>query len=69
MAVNLQKGQKVDLRKPDGSGLKHVMIGLGWDAAKRSAGLFGSLFGNSIGGGRFGNVLNSRFRSRFGNGF
>ena len=47
MAVNLQKGQKVDLRKPDGSGLKHVMIGLGWDAAKRSAGLFGSLFGKN----------------------
>ena len=45
MAVNLQKGQKVDLRKSDGSELKHVMIGLGWDSAKRSAGLFGNIFG------------------------
>ena len=45
MAVNLQKGQKVDLRKSDGSALKHVMIGLGWDAAKRSSGFFGSIFG------------------------
>ena len=46
MAVNLQKGQKVDLKKSDGSALKHVMIGLGWDAAKKSGGgLFGGLFG------------------------
>ena len=34
MAVSLQKGQKVDLRKSDGSTLRRVMIGLGWDAAK-----------------------------------
>ena len=34
MAVNLQKGQKVELRKSDGSTLRRVMIGLGWDAAK-----------------------------------
>ena len=31
MAVNLQKGQKVDLKKSDGSNLKRVIVGLGWD--------------------------------------
>lgn len=40
MAVNLQKGQKVELRKSDGSTLRHVMIGLGWDEAKQSGGFF-----------------------------
>ncbi len=40
MAVNLQKGQKVDLRKSDGSTLRRVMIGLGWDAAKTGGGFF-----------------------------
>lgn len=49
MAVNLQKGQKVDLRKSDGSELKKVMVGLGWDEAEKSSGskkgLFGALFG------------------------
>ena len=33
MTVNLQKGQKVDLRKSDGSSLKRVIVGLGWDMA------------------------------------
>ena len=33
MAVKLQKGQKVDLKKSDGSNLKRVMAGLGWDVA------------------------------------
>lgn len=40
MAVNLQKGQKVELKKSDGSTLRRVMIGLGWDAAKTSGGFF-----------------------------
>jgi len=35
MSINLQKGQKIDLTKP-GQGLKGVMVGLGWDEAKRS---------------------------------
>lgn len=34
MAVNLQKGQKVDLTKGN-AGLKRVMVGLGWDEAKK----------------------------------
>ena len=40
MAVNLQKGQKVELRKENGGELKSVMVGLGWDEAKRKKGLF-----------------------------
>lgn len=36
--INLQKGQKINLQKEDGSTLHHVTVGLGWDARKR--GLF-----------------------------
>jgi len=43
MAVNLQKGQKIDLTKGN-PGLKHVMVGLGWDEVKKG-GLLGGLFG------------------------
>ena len=41
MSVNLQKGQKVDLTKGNSS-LKKVIVGLGWDAAEQSHGIFGS---------------------------
>ncbi|MDO5558552.1 MAG: TerD family protein [Oscillospiraceae bacterium] len=34
MAVNLQKGQKVDLTKGN-AGLKKVVVGLGWDEAQK----------------------------------
>ncbi len=47
MSVNLQKGQKVDLTKGN-TGLKKIMVGLGWDEAPSSGqgkGLLGSLFG------------------------
>lgn len=40
MAVNLQKGQKVELRKENGSELRRVMVGLGWDEVQRKRGLF-----------------------------
>lgn len=40
MAVNLQKGQKIDLRKENGSELRRVMVGLGWDEVQRKRGLF-----------------------------
>lgn len=40
MSVNLQKGQKVDLTKGN-SGLRRVMVGLGWDAAEQPAGYSG----------------------------
>lgn len=40
MGINLQKGQKIDLTKGGGGGLRGVMVGLGWDEAPRSGGLF-----------------------------
>lgn len=40
MSVNLQKGQKVELRKSNGGDLRKVMVGLGWDEVQRG-GLFG----------------------------
>jgi stress response protein SCP2 len=49
MSVNLQKGQRVDLTKGN-AGLKHLVVGLGWDEARRqSKGPLGGLFGG--GGG------------------
>lgn len=38
MSVNLEKGQKINLNKEDGSSLKRIFMGLGWDAA---GGVFG----------------------------
>ena len=40
MSVNLVKGQKINLSKEVAGGLTKIMVGLGWDAAKK--GLFGS---------------------------
>lgn len=40
MSVNLQKGQKVELRKSDGGTLRRVMVGLGWDEVKQTRGFF-----------------------------
>lgn len=40
MSVNLQKGQKVELRKSDGGSLRRVMVGLGWDEVKQKRGFF-----------------------------
>ncbi|MDE5737396.1 MAG: TerD family protein [Oscillospiraceae bacterium] len=46
MPVNLQKGQKVELKKFDGGVLRRVVVGLGWDeATPQKTGLLGSLFG------------------------
>lgn len=45
MAINLVKGQKIDLTKHN-SGLSKILVGLGWDAAtKKKGGLLSSLFG------------------------
>jgi len=46
LSINLQKGQKIDLTK-GGSGLKKVMVGLGWDEVKQSGGFFSMLFNPS----------------------
>ena len=47
MGISLQKGQKIDLTKGGGGGLRQVMVGLGWDEAEQtsSGGLFKNLFG------------------------
>lgn len=49
MSVNLQKGQKVNLKKADGQALSRIRIGLGWDPVQqeKKGGLFGSIFGGS----------------------
>lgn len=40
MSVNLQKGQKVELKKSNGGALRRVMVGLGWDEVQQSRGFF-----------------------------
>ena len=45
MAINLQKGQKISLEKEAGGALASVVMGLGWDVAKKK-GLFGFGGGN-----------------------
>lgn len=52
-SINLQKGQKIDLVKKDGSGLTNIFMGLGWDAAGSSGGggVLKKLFGGNSGGG------------------
>lgn len=48
MAINLQKGQTIDLRKSDKGesyDLSTVTIGLGWDVRKKSSGFLGGLLG------------------------
>lgn len=47
MSISLQKGQKVSLTK-ENAGLSKVLIGLGWDEAKRSRGGLFSLKPQSI---------------------
>lgn len=46
MAINLEKGQKINLQKADGSSLQQILLGVGWDVAK-SKGFFG--FGGGSG--------------------
>lgn len=51
MAINLQKGQTIDLRKDDRGDATHdlstVTIGLGWDVRKQEGGFLSKLFGGS----------------------
>lgn len=45
MAINLQKGQRIDLTKSN-PGLSKILVGLGWDPVEsRGGGFFSSLFG------------------------
>ncbi|MDR2254398.1 MAG: TerD family protein [Arthrobacter sp.] len=44
MAINLGKGQSINLTKQDGASLKNVRMGLGWDAKViEKKGLFGGI--------------------------
>ncbi len=48
MAINLQKGQTIDLRKNDKGDiydLSQVTVGLGWDIRTKKGGILGGLFG------------------------
>lgn len=50
MAINLQKGQTIDLRKNDKGetfDLSTVTIGLGWDVKQKDTGFFGKLLGGT----------------------
>ena len=40
MSVNLVKGQKISLKKEDGTSLTNVMVGLGWDPVETKKGGF-----------------------------
>lgn len=49
MAINLQKGQTIDLRKNDKGesvyDLSQIIVGLGWDVREEKKGFLGKLFG------------------------
>ena len=56
MAINLQKGQTIDLRKNDKGdsfNLSQVTVGLGWDIRKKKAGFLSSLLGGGDKGDDF----------------
>ncbi|MBE6025180.1 MAG: TerD family protein [Cellulosilyticum sp.] len=44
MAVNLVKGQKIDLTKGN-AGLNKIMVGLGWEPVSAGKGFFATMFG------------------------
>ena len=48
MAVNLQKGQKINLKKESGQALSVVTVGLGWDVSAGGSGLIAMLRGKNI---------------------
>ena len=45
MAINLKKGQKIDLKKSN-PGLSAIRVGLGWDPVEQGGGFFKALFGS-----------------------
>lgn len=45
MSISLQKGQKINLTKGSGGGLRQVMVGLGWDEAQQSGGFLKKILG------------------------
>lgn len=49
MAINLEKGHKVNLRKGGSSGLGEIHVNLNWNSRPQKQGFFASLFGGSEG--------------------
>lgn len=49
MAINLQKGQKVNLVKSSSSGLGEILVNLNWNSRPVKTGFFASLFGGNNG--------------------
>ncbi len=49
MAISLQKGHKVNLRKETGLSLGEISVNLNWNSKPQKTGFFGSLFGGSSG--------------------
>lgn len=44
MAVNLVKGQKINLESRIGEPLQHIFLGCGWHIAKKKSGFLGQIF-------------------------
>lgn len=49
MAINLQKGQKVSLKKSTSKGLGEILVNLNWNSTPVNKGFFSSLFGENSG--------------------
>ena len=47
MAINLSKGQKINLQKQSSRSLGEILINLNWNVRPKKTGFFSSLFGNS----------------------
>ena len=45
MAINLQKGQKVSLKKNTSAGLGEILVNLNWNSKPANRGFLASLFG------------------------
>lgn len=45
MAISLEKGKKVNLRKQEKAGLGEILVNLNWNSKPAKKGLLGSLFG------------------------
>lgn len=49
MAINLQKGHKVSLKKSENRGLGEILVNLNWNSKPVNKGFFASLFGSNSG--------------------
>lgn len=49
MAINLQKGQKVSLKKNTSKGLGEILVNLNWNSTPVNRGFWASLFGGNSG--------------------